>query len=68
MRLCAMNWWTAMVAGGRVNDIQWRYDALHRRLLGSSLQKGGISYDQAENEAKAAIDFLTPSGEFKDYY
>jgi hypothetical protein len=63
MRLCAMNWWTSKIASGRINDIQWRYDALNNELL-SRLGKGYITYD----EAKETIDYLAPYHKFPDYY
>jgi hypothetical protein len=63
MRLCAMNWWTAIVASGNINDIQWRYDELNHELLDMT-KKGYITY----NEAKDTIDFLDPAGKFPAYY
>ncbi len=63
MRLCAMNWWNAIVAAGNLDDIQWRYDELNNELLGL-LDKGYMTYD----ESKATIDFLAPYRKFPDYY
>jgi hypothetical protein len=63
MRLCAMNWWTSIIASAHLNDIQWRYDELNNELL-ALLDKGYMTY----NEAKETIDFLAPYGRFPDYY
>jgi len=63
MRLCAMNYWTAIIAGSNLNDIQWRYDELHNKII-TSLKKGFMTY----NEALAIIDFLAPNRNFPDYY
>jgi hypothetical protein len=65
MRLTAMYEWTAQLAQANVDDIQWRYDELSRRLI-STLDKnnGQMSYE----EAKKIIDFLAPDGDFPDYY
>jgi hypothetical protein len=63
MRLCAMNWWTTIIASGTIDDMQWRYDELNNGLL-MLLDKGYMTYD----EAKAAIDYLAPYHKFPDYY
>jgi hypothetical protein len=65
MRLTAMYEWTAQLAQANVDDIQWRYGELSRRLI-STLDKnnGQMSYE----EAKKIIDFLAPDGDFPDYY
>jgi len=63
MRLCAMNSWTAMIASGNIDDLQWRYDELNKELL-TLLDKGHMTYD----DAKAAIDYLAPYRKFPDYY
>jgi len=63
MRLCAMKLWTAIIALGNIDDIQWRYDELNNELL-TILEQGYMTYD----EAKAAIDYLAPYRKFPDYY
>jgi hypothetical protein len=65
MRLTAMYEWTALLAQGNADDIQWRYDELSRRLISTLDKNGGrMSYE----EAKKIIDFLAPDGDFPDYY
>jgi hypothetical protein len=69
MRLTEMNEWTALLAGGSQNDIQWRYDELNRRILdaldsGHGTAIGGVDDD----DAWRLIDFLNPGGDIKDYY
>jgi hypothetical protein len=63
MRLCAMNHWTAIIASGNIDDMQWRYDELNNELL-TCMGKGYMTYD----EAKETIDFLAPYRAFPDYY
>jgi hypothetical protein len=63
MRLLAMNWWTAVITDGSLNDIQWRYDELNNELL-DVLDKGYMTYE----EAKKTINFLAPNNKFPDYY
>jgi hypothetical protein len=63
MRLCAMNWWTTIIASGTADDMQWRYDELNKELL-TLLDKGHMTY----NEAKATIDYLAPNRTFPAYY
>jgi hypothetical protein len=65
MRLTAMYEWTAQLAQGNADDIQWRYDELNRRLVATLDKNGGrMSYE----EARKIIDFLAPDGDFPDYY
>jgi hypothetical protein len=65
MRLAGMNEWTAILAGGSLNDFQWRYDELNREILDAlDAAPSGI-------DAQAAwelIDFLRPNGKFPGYY
>lgn len=63
MRLCAMNLWTAIIAAGDFDDIQWRYDELNSQLL-KVLEKGYMTGE----EAKTTIDYLAPYRKFPDYY
>jgi hypothetical protein len=63
MKLCAMHWWTAIVASGNIDDMQWRYDELNNELL-TFLDKGYMTY----HEAKKTIDYLAPYRKFPDYY
>ncbi|HWR23710.1 MAG TPA: hypothetical protein VN366_09600 [Feifaniaceae bacterium] len=64
MRLCAMDPWTAAVAKGNVNDIQWRYDALNGELRSALAEKGSIGYE----DARRIADFLAPYGRYPEYY
>lgn len=64
MRLCAMRPWTAAIASGYVNDIQWRYDELNNQIRQEISDSGAIDYAAA----KRLIDFLSPYGKFPDYY
>lgn len=65
MRLCAMDPWTAEVAGEKnYNDIQWRYDELNKRVMNAY---GKIDFDKALE----LIDFLAPypkEGREHNYY
>jgi hypothetical protein len=61
MRLCAMYEWTNAVARMKMCDILWRYDELNRQCLEAY---GSID----ESTARRLIDFLAPTGPFKDYY
>ena len=63
MRLYGMSTQIENLVGGTFDDIQWRYDQLHAELL-TRLQPGSLSKD----DARAAIDFLAPSGSFPKYY
>lgn len=64
MRLCAMDAWTLLIAGGHINDIQWRYDALNNLIRSALAEHGIINYDTARKLA----DFLAPYGQFPAYY
>jgi hypothetical protein len=65
MRMCAMDPWTAEVAGEKnYNDIQWRYDELNKRVMNAY---GKIDFDKALE----LIDFLAPypnTRPFHKYY
>jgi hypothetical protein len=63
MRLCAMNEWTQFMSSGNIQDIQWRYDELNKRLI-NALDNGPVSYETA----KRIANFLAPDGDFPDYY
>jgi hypothetical protein len=63
MRFCAMNTWTTIVASGNLDDLQWRYDELNSQLL-AIMEKGYITID----EAREAIDFLSPQEKYPEYY
>ena len=65
MRLAGMNEWTAILAGGSLNDFQWRYDELNREIL-DALDAAPSGVD--EQAAWKLIDFLSPSGKFPAYY
>jgi hypothetical protein len=65
MRITGMNEWTALLAGGSQNDIQWRYDELNRRILEAvDAAPGGVE----EEAAWRLIDFLNPGGDIPEYY
>jgi hypothetical protein len=64
MRLCAMYPWTSIIVGNEIQDFQWRYDELNNRILTALETKGYIDYETA----KELIDFLSPYGNFPDYY
>ncbi len=64
MRLCAMRPWTAAIASGYTNDIQWRYDELNHQIRQEIYDKGGIGY----GAAKRLVEFLAPYGKFPKYY
>ena len=63
MRFCAMNLWTAIIASGNTDDLQWRYDELNSQLI-TVLEKGYMTGE----EAQSIIDFLSPKGNYPDYY
>jgi hypothetical protein len=60
MRLTAMNAWIDLLAGGDMNDIQWRYDELNHELLTAmdSAASGGDLIDATK--ARQIIDFRAP--------
>jgi hypothetical protein len=64
MRYFAMHRWTQKIIGKRVNDIQWRYDELHRQLHDRLKEKGSIGIA----DARELISFLAPYGKNRDYY
>lgn len=64
MRYYAMYPWTAMVVGEKINDIQWRYDALNYLIMKEINEKGSIDYQAA----KRLIDYLSPQGPYQSYY
>lgn len=64
MRFYAMHPWPAMIVGDKINDIQWRYDALNDLIL-QEIKKHGSIHFQA---AKQLIDYLAPYGPFPSYY
>ncbi len=64
MRLCGMQRWANRVFKGRADDSQWRYDELNHRILGVLEREGAVSYDAARD----LIDFLSPAGDFPEYY
>jgi hypothetical protein len=65
MRLFGMYPWTGLVASGKYNDIQWRYDRLNDDILGA-IEKGPVDYECA----KSLLTFLAPNnGKYhSDYY
>jgi hypothetical protein len=65
MRLAGMNEWTAILAGGSLNEFQWRYDELSREIL-DALDAAPSGID--EQAAWQLIDFLRPNGKFPAYY
>jgi hypothetical protein len=65
MRLAGMNEWTAILAGGSLNDFQWRYDELSREIL-DALDAAPSGIDG--RAAWKLIDFLSPNGKFPEYY
>ncbi len=64
MRLCAMDPWTALIESGSVNDIQWRYDELNRRIAQAIDSQGHIDYAAA----KGIAEYLSPYGDLPQYY
>ena len=65
IRLTSMNEWTALLTGGEVNEIQWRYDELTREILDAiDAAPSGIT----EEAAWDLITFLRPDGRFPDFY
>lgn len=64
MQLYSMHPWTSMVLGLKINDIQWRYDALNSEIMQALREKGAIDYPMA----KKVIDFLAPYGRYPLYY
>lgn len=64
MQFYAMHPWTSRVLGAKINDIQWRYDALNSEIMQAIKEKGSINYPMA----KQLIDFLAPYGKYPSYY
>lgn len=65
IRLTAMNEWTALLAGGNLNEIQWRYDELNRQILDAiAASPSGVT----EETAWDIITFLRPGGKFPEFY
>ena len=65
IRLTAMNEWIALLAGGNLNEIQWRYDELSREILDAiAASPSGVT----EETAWDLINFLRPNGRFPDFY
>ena len=64
MRFYAMHPWTAIVVGDKINDIQWRYDALNDEILKAIAKNGSIDY----HTAKMLVDYLAPYGVYPSYY
>ncbi|MEN6471839.1 MAG: hypothetical protein ABFC62_10280, partial [Clostridiaceae bacterium] len=64
MRLCAMKPWTARVTLSHVNDIQWRYDELNRRIRQTIAREGSLN----RTLVKRIAEFLAPYGSFPSYY
>ncbi|MGA2761941.1 MAG: C45 family autoproteolytic acyltransferase/hydrolase [Spirochaetia bacterium] len=65
IRLTSMNEWIALLAGGNLNEIQWRYDELNREILDAiAAAPAGIT----EETAWGLINFLRPDGRFPEFY
>lgn len=64
MQFYAMHPWTSRVLGVKINDIQWRYDALNSEIMQALSENGTINY----SSAKKLIDFLAPYGKYASYY
>ncbi|MCX7773735.1 MAG: carcinine hydrolase/isopenicillin-N N-acyltransferase family protein, partial [Clostridia bacterium] len=64
MRLFAMHPWTSTVVGDKINDIQWRYDALNDEVSKVIKEKGSVGFE----DARKLIDFLAPYGRYPGYY
>jgi hypothetical protein len=64
MRYYAMYPWTTLLVSEKINDIQWRYDALNYLILKEINEKGHIDYQAA----KRLIDYLSPYGPYPSYY
>jgi hypothetical protein len=66
MRLVAMNERTAILAGSRFDEFQWRYDELNNELL-CQIASGGLN----ASTAWSIINFLTPdpaAGRFPKFH
>ena len=61
MRLTTMNYWTEILAGGDMNDIQWRYDELNFELL-TAMDAYKADHNKLIDNLKARqiIDFRAP--------
>jgi len=64
MRLCTMHPWAARMSRARVNDSQWRYDELNRRILATLDRDGPMTAESA----RRVLGFLDPGGDYPDYY
>ena len=66
MRYTSMHPWLKMVFGKLMQDSQWRYDALNKRILDELAAAGsaGISYATA----KEILKFISPDGQHPEYY
>ncbi|MGI6161829.1 MAG: hypothetical protein ACOYJD_07335 [Christensenellales bacterium] len=64
MRLCGMDPWTLLIAGGHINDIQWRYDELNSQIRHELSKNGYVNYAAARRIA----EYLAPYGNFPHYY
>jgi hypothetical protein len=49
-----------------MQDSQWRYDALNKRILDELAAAGSAGIDYAT--AKEILRFLSPDGQYPDYY
>jgi hypothetical protein len=64
MQLYSMHPWTSRVLGMKINDIQWRYDALNNEIMQALDENGWVDHSLA----KKLIDFLSPYGKYTSYY
>jgi hypothetical protein len=64
MQLYSMHPWTSRVLGMKINDIQWRYDALNNEIMQALDENGSVDHSLA----KKLIDFLSPYGKYTSYY
>jgi hypothetical protein len=66
MRYTSMDPWLKMIFGKLMQDSQWRYDALNKRILDELAAAGSAGIDYAT--AKEILRFLSPDGQYPDYY
>lgn len=69
MRYTVMDFLLSAMINDVTNDTQWRYDTLNALILKALREaekegKKGIDYDKA----KEILNFLSPSGEYPNYY
>jgi hypothetical protein len=66
MRYTSMHPWLKTIFGKLIQDSQWRYDALNKRILDELAAAGsaGIRY----TTAKEILKFISPDGQYPGYF